>query len=238
MIGDLINAGANLISGVFNRNAQSDYNDQQAAQAAQNRDLQIKFAQEGIRWKVQDAEAAGIHPLYALGANTVSYSPVALGGTPETGLASGLAASSQDISRAIHSTRTGSERATAFTKTAQDFQLTKMGLENELLAAQIAKLRGPAVGPPMPDLVPAAKKYEDAPKQIQFGYPIPHYPGASNAEDAEKRYGDVAQEVFGLATLLQDMGYNIKRNPLAQTLLQNFNMAPSMYRESRQVRQR
>lgn len=38
--------------------------------------LQKEFAQNGIQWRVQDAKAAGIHPLYALGANTATYTPV------------------------------------------------------------------------------------------------------------------------------------------------------------------
>jgi hypothetical protein len=37
--------------------------------------LQREFAQHGIRWKVADAKAAGLHPLAALGANTISYKP-------------------------------------------------------------------------------------------------------------------------------------------------------------------
>lgn len=38
--------------------------------------LQKEFAQNGIQWKVDDARRAGIHPLYALGANTATYTPV------------------------------------------------------------------------------------------------------------------------------------------------------------------
>lgn len=38
--------------------------------------LQKEFAQNGIQWKVADAKAAGLHPLYAIGANTATYTPV------------------------------------------------------------------------------------------------------------------------------------------------------------------
>lgn len=38
--------------------------------------LQREFAQNGIRWRVDDAKAAGLHPLAALGASSASYSPV------------------------------------------------------------------------------------------------------------------------------------------------------------------
>jgi len=41
----------------------------------QNIQLQKDFAQHGIRWRVEDAKAAGIHPLAAVGAAGASYSP-------------------------------------------------------------------------------------------------------------------------------------------------------------------
>ncbi len=47
--------------------------------AAKERDLQREFAQHGLSWKVADAEAAGVHPLYALGAATQGYKPLSVG---------------------------------------------------------------------------------------------------------------------------------------------------------------
>lgn len=38
--------------------------------------LQKEFAQNGIQWKVEDAKKAGLHPLYAIGASTATYTPV------------------------------------------------------------------------------------------------------------------------------------------------------------------
>lgn len=43
----------------------------------ENRLMQERFASEGIRMRVADAKAAGLHPLFALGANTATYSPSA-----------------------------------------------------------------------------------------------------------------------------------------------------------------
>lgn len=43
----------------------------------ENRLMQEKFASQGIRMRVEDAKAAGLHPLFALGANVPSYSPSA-----------------------------------------------------------------------------------------------------------------------------------------------------------------
>lgn len=105
--------------------------------------LQKQFAQKGIQWKVNDAKAAGIHPLYALGAQTHSYAPSTVGDAGPL-----VAQAGQDISRAIDTTRTSSQKVDAYTKTVQALSLRKMGLENELLSAQIAKINQ-TMSPPM-----------------------------------------------------------------------------------------
>lgn len=46
------------------------------AETAEQVALQKEFAQHGVQWRVQDAIAAGVHPLYALGANIPTFSPV------------------------------------------------------------------------------------------------------------------------------------------------------------------
>ena len=46
-----------------------------------NYNMQKQFSQEGIRWKVEDAKRSGIHPLYALGAQTNAASPIFVGGS-------------------------------------------------------------------------------------------------------------------------------------------------------------
>lgn len=136
MLDAIISAAGNIAGGILGSQS-----------ANKDRKLQKEFAQNSIRWKVDDAKAAGLHPLAALGAQTTSYAPVSVGGPS---IASGLSAAGQDISRAVNATRTGGERATAYTKTVQDLTLSRMGLENELLASQIAKINQAGVPPPMP----------------------------------------------------------------------------------------
>lgn len=140
MIGEAISAVGNIASGIFGASA--------AKKAAEVQYRQQKeFAQNGIQWKVADAKEAGIHPLYALGANTVSYAPVSVGNTNP---AAGLAEAGQNIGRAIDATRPAAARLDAYTQTAQQLSLTRMGLENELLASQIATTRQNGATPPMP----------------------------------------------------------------------------------------
>lgn len=139
--------------------ARADY------QAEQERILQREFAKNGIQWRAADARAAGIHPLAALGAQTTSYSPVSVGGSnatppsmPRTNSApfssanplAGLPGLGQDISRALTATRREDERMTAYNDTAMALNTQRMGLENELLATQIAKIRQPGTPPPFP----------------------------------------------------------------------------------------
>lgn len=139
-----------MLGGFLNRNAQADANAANAAAADRNIQLQKEFAQSGIQWKVADAEKAGVHPLYALGAPTSSFSPVSIGAQPESGVATGLAQAGQDVSRAIHSTRSATQRTDAVTQTANALTLKNMELRNQLLSVQIAKLGADQVGPPMP----------------------------------------------------------------------------------------
>lgn len=78
----------------------------QETQNYQNLAMQKEFAQQGIRWKVEDAKRAGLHPLAALGANTMSYSPQRVGTTPSPD----FRGFGQDISRAIQTQKTAGER--------------------------------------------------------------------------------------------------------------------------------
>lgn len=98
-----------------------------------NYDMQKEFATHGIRWRVEDAKAAGIHPLYAIGASGASASP-------------SFQMPGQDLSRAIHATRTGSERQIA------ELAMQRAQLENIALGLQVYGLAKSQFGPPMPEL--------------------------------------------------------------------------------------
>lgn len=52
------------------------------SQFDKNYAMQKEFAQHGIRWRVKDAKAAGLHPLYAIGANPSQATPITVG-TPD-----------------------------------------------------------------------------------------------------------------------------------------------------------
>lgn len=149
-IGPLISAGSTLLGGLLG-SSQTDKANKAAAQIAdRNIALQKEFARNGIQWKVADALDAGVHPLYALGAQTTSFSPVSVGVSPNTSMASALAGAGQDIGRAVNATLPQSKRLQAYAEASQTLSLQRQGLENELLASQIRKLNQAGPTPAMP----------------------------------------------------------------------------------------
>lgn len=122
MLGDIIGGIGSLVGGYF-----------QSKGAQKNIEQQRLFARSGIQWRVEDAKKAGIHPLYALGANTTSFSPVPVGDM-------GMAAAGQHLGRAINTTMSPTQRLTEFQQTSQSLQLKNMDLQNQLLSSQIARL--------------------------------------------------------------------------------------------------
>lgn len=142
MLGALIGAGASILGNVLQNNANEK-------KAQQQYEQQKEFAQSGIQWKVQDAEKAGIHPLYALGANTVSYSPTSVGGADW----SGIGQAGQNIGRALDATRSQPARMAAAEMTGVQIEGAK--LDNDLKRAQLASLlqttRQAGAGPAMPN---------------------------------------------------------------------------------------
>lgn len=214
ILGALISGGASLIGGAMSSKATKEANKAQVDNAALDRAMQVQFAKEGVRWKVDDAKAAGIHPLYALGANTVSYSPSAVGQIADTNMGTAFASAGQDLGRAINATRTQPERDEAFVKTARDMSLVKMGLENELLGAQIAKLRQ-TPNPPFPFVgdLPLGEM-EPRSRLMLGGKEIQTDPGMSDAQVYENRYGELADWLAGPYIMWRDFQHNRGKNPL------------------------
>lgn len=143
--------------------AQNQFN----AQMAWNReqfDWQKLLATDGIRMRVADAKAAGLHPLAALGGGSAGYSPTTLIGSnvPDGGgssrgpdIGAALANMGQGIGRAVAATSTPEEKVeSAFEMTRKRQMIEKGDLENAYLAAQISKITNPAqVGPGLPSNV-------------------------------------------------------------------------------------
>lgn len=225
MFGSIISGLSNIFGGLLGKSS-ADANREQIernnaavlADKEKDRELQREFAQQGVRWKVEDAKAAGLHPLFALGGSTATYSPSAISlgaAAPDMSMARAVSGMGQDVGRAINATRTQSERVDAFTEASQSLTLQRGALENELLASQIAKLKA-AQNPPLPSdpnlvapsgPVPVAKDYEDRPG-LSYSHRWLTNPRWTNAEDSEKRYGEMSDFLMGPAILAADLKYN------------------------------
>lgn len=101
-IGSAIGAVGSIAGGILGANSAQNV-------AGLNYEAQKEFAQNGIRWKVEDAKRAGIHPLYALGASTQGYSPSG-GYTGDYGIADAAAHLGQGFERAQQAKMTKEER--------------------------------------------------------------------------------------------------------------------------------
>lgn len=179
------------------------------------REQQREFAQKGVQWRVKDAEAAGIHPLAALGANLTNYSPVTVG--------TDFAGVGQDISNAMHKTRSQPERDEAVKKSMADLGVTNLDLQNQLLKSQIAKINA-SINPPMPNagtrhFIPGqgnspttddlGEKAERPQRQMHLRTPdgyIPTDPNLSDAQSIEDRWGEWVGDIYGVRNWWHEAG--------------------------------
>lgn len=131
-----------------------------------NYEAQKEFAQNGIRWKVDDAKAAGLHPLAALGTGSM-FSPSASAGDVSPGQDySWLSDMGQGIGRAVEAKMTAEERAKneLVNDEVTALKLENMRLQNEQIkldmASQLARdvsasghaVRSSGLPPAMPSL--------------------------------------------------------------------------------------
>lgn len=138
MLGSLIGAGASIIGGLLG-----------AKQADKQAALQKEFAQHGISWKAADAERAGISKLYAIGAPSVSYSPVSTGS-----LGAGIADAGSKLGAAIDSQNgplgTTTQKQTGLAAQLLATQIEGAKLDNDIkrasLASKVAVATQPGAG--------------------------------------------------------------------------------------------
>lgn len=187
----ILGAIGGIIGSLIGGKSSSDAADKQA-------DLQKQFAKQGIRWKVEDAKAAGIHPLYALGAQTHSYAPVSVG-QPD------YANMGQNLGGAIQAMVTPEEKGSAFEKSVQALTLEKMGLENQVLASQLRLVNQPGRGPGMPGatLIPGQGS-----TRMRIGandaLSVTVNPNNTPAQEIEDQYGEAPGLVGGLGAYIDD----------------------------------
>lgn len=133
-----------VISGGFSLLGGDD--DSSAANTQANIGAQYDFAQNAIKWKVRDAKEAGIHPLAALGANTMSFNPVYVGGSSNK--RDRMAQMGQHLGRAVGAVLDKESRELRRIQILQEKQrLENMKLEGVGLRKELSELD---FGPPYP----------------------------------------------------------------------------------------
>lgn len=162
LIGSIVGGGIGAIGNIINGKRQERANDnnleaQERANQA-NRDLQYDFAKNGIKWRVQDAIDAGLHPLVGAGATPSMGQASYVGGVDNgsDGKGNALASMGQSLERAMMSTATRKERQQALMrqKVLDNLNLERhkldvqnMELQNALLASRIGRLRSAQISP-------------------------------------------------------------------------------------------
>jgi len=146
-----------------------------------------KMAQNQIQWRVADAKKAGIHPLAALGANVqpVPSQPL-LGDASLGGLASG-------INKAMSNEQNLNEEEQRSRIRVSDAQARLLEARSRTVAQAARQPLGSTIGgnshrPGMP--IPAGRL-----GTIQTD------PTAASAQTIQDRYGDIAEDVWGLGVV-------------------------------------
>lgn len=146
-------AAASQIAGDYlgareQRKAQDAANDANRAINEQNLAAQREFAQHGIRWRTEDAQRAGLHPLIGAGVQPTSLNFQPIAADADFSRADFYRNMGQNLGRSIQATQTEEERI------ANRLRLENMGLQNELLRTQITNISNPT-NPPAPVAGPA-----------------------------------------------------------------------------------
>jgi hypothetical protein len=203
-LGSIISAGASLIGGALSNRSRESVADQSAA-------LSREFAQHGIRWKVRDAQKAGIHPLAALGVPPIS--PTIAG---SYGTNNGIADAGQAIGNAIDRIKTDDEKAVD--------ELVKQNWEkrNQLLDAEVAALnsetmRANQASQSVPGMPNPHKGLEEITQDaVKFRGPDHLFSWDSSkgapTSDVEDHYGDVAGSVYGVGKFAYDVARELMRH--------------------------
>lgn len=162
------------------------------------KDMAKYVGKHAIQWRVEDANAAGVHPLYALGASVMNSAPVAVGADN-----SWVDEMGQGIARAADATLS---KVGGVDAQIQRLALERAGLENELLRSQIAVQRA--------NVAPRVLTNPGMPGQGDFvmgdNNKFRVNRQATPAQDWENQYGEPGEWIGGGFNMVSDLIRNLK----------------------------
>jgi len=180
-------------------------------------DWQSKVLHNSIKWRVEDAKRAGIHPLYAIGAPSMSVSTSAFNtGGAFSEMGQNLARSRMANADRAERMAAAHEAVTAADSEAQRLQLDNMRLQNQMLASQIAHFNSAQVGPPFPSM--GSTPGLGGSDRVQ---PVPAMPTINSPYHAGREAGNVTDFAYSrtadgglVITPSQDVKNRIEDSPL------------------------
>lgn len=173
----LISAGSSLLGKFLGGDPKDDA-----------KDMAKYVGSNAIQWRVNDANKAGVHPLYALGASVINNAPSVVG---DAGDSSWVENMGQGLARSADAMLSTQGRSTAL---VERLALERAGLENELLKARIASERS-QVAPGVNRSPLIAGQGDSLSVGGMDRFPIP--PGATPAQTWEDWFGEIGGEAFG-----------------------------------------
>ena len=205
-----ISAIGNLAGSIIGQGASDDA----AKFARQQFKFQQRAAKRGITWRVKDAINAGIHPIYALGAQTFNPSPISISG--DSPMAQGVAAMGQDIGRAVDAGLSRPQQV--LQQATQMASLDLMRAQTEHIKGQTdairAQTRSAITGQgdaPLETLFKGVAPREAQAAKVtrtpwrMFGVDFEPSQQASDAQALEDRGGEMSGDLLGPLIILQDL---------------------------------
>lgn len=209
-IGAIVGAVA---GGVGNYFAAKDAQKQANKNQRRAEQHEINILKNQVQWRTQDAIAAGLHPLAALGLNPAS-SGVGAGqvfGGPD------YQAMGADVGRALESMSKPEEKVVS---QALQLQFEKQSLENEFVKTQVAsqRMRNAQMAAPAKPAVESALNGSLPPSgpdgvRIPFTDTVIPFADKGVAQRVEDSWGEFQAELYGLGSSLESYYryYNLEK---------------------------
>lgn len=210
----LIDAGSSLLGGFLNRREdrkaleRSDHWNQESLRLGRDQ------FERGIQTRVADATAAGVHPLFAMGAAGGSFSPSTFHSSG-SGLGTGIANAGRALAGAVE--RRGSKAAARLVEAqtkAWEARAERDHLEGQAAASAMKRAEQEALAARTYALPGqgSIRRRELVPEAIEDAMALVTRPGrkgfvpsrTTTAEKIEEEYGDLAGMGYGVFRLLAD----------------------------------
>jgi hypothetical protein len=136
-----LSAAASIGGALLSKKSSDDDRDAQMEQNALNYEQQKEFAKNSIQWKAADARAAGLHPLFAMGAPLTSYSPSSFTPVGDGGSATALASAGRALDGAIsqREVESASKKRLVTQQRFDDSMLRQNQMKEELMKVDLQK---------------------------------------------------------------------------------------------------